>query len=288
MPFHRRPCKPKDDDEDVGATASPLDSYLAELEGLGYRVKVVDVSARPLPEMRQRVWMLCALPDSGYDVTLWASQVEELEKICSGKPVVHMASMMRLIKGAEQTPAAELTGPPKEESWASDASYHKSFGMLLSKARAEKSLIVKSVDKRASNKFSCLKQATEWQKANVDACEALLDELCRQVPNVRTHPCADVSQTCGRAHLSLDGTWGTLTTSTTIMDFKQKVMHGPALHAAILGWPCNLLTSGGLPANLSQSEIREMTGNSMSLAALVKILLPLCTACGFAAMVQPQ
>ena len=186
MPFHRRPCKPKDDDEEVGATASPLDSYLAELEGLGYKVKVVDVSARPLPEMRQRVWMLRALPDSGYDVTLWASQVEELEKICSGKPVAHMASMMRLIKGAEQTPAAELTGPPKEESWASDASYHKSFGRLLSKARAEKSLIVKSVDKRASNKFSCLKQATEWQKANVDACEALLGELCRQVPNVRT------------------------------------------------------------------------------------------------------
>ena len=141
-----------------------------------------------------------------------------------------------------------------------------------------RSLLVKSVDKRASNKFWCLKQATEWQKANVDACEALLDELCRQQPHVRTHPCAHVSQTCGRAHLSLDCIWGTLTTSTTIMDFKQKVMHGPALHPAILGWPCNLLTSGGLPANLSQSEILEMTGNSMSLAALVKILLPICTA----------
>ena len=269
----RRPCKKapvsqdgaEEPEDKKQKRKTPLDYYMESLAELsGYTFSVVEVSSCPLPEKRERVWILGSR-ETTFPAEAWAERVRGLENHCKELPTHHLSTILQ-----------RSTAPfePGERTWQQESSYHQTFSKLvqvcIDKGMVGPDVAPKRLEDRASR--SLLKQAcTPWQQANIDALEIVLDNYKKQVPQGEsTLPCADISQTASFSTCSLFGTWTTLTTSTQIFNYATGQVEPPRTHFGILGWSKQVDLKG-----FANSELYEMCGNSMSIAAVMKVLLPL-------------
>ena len=111
---------------------------------------------------------------------------------------------------------------------------------------------------------------------------------------------ADVSQSTNRGQTSLFGSWGTLTTSSLLLNFRVGKFLHPLQHMAMIGFDVTSLKTKGLRvimfldcvksrkrhpacvlyqglflAAACRKDWAEMTRNAMTLSQSVKVLLPL-------------
>ena len=244
------------------------------------------MSGRPLPEIRERVYILASLPEGGFKSSDWKKQVSALEAAFRRKPLHHLKSMLTDDMCMPRT-SPEAPGPTAHK-WQHEADYHTKFAALMEgvTAKLPDTIRVRPVPERASQKLSSLSGATSWLKANVDVCQIMLDSMTDRLPSSSASsttapetapvpglmPLADVSQAAGRGRLCVCGTWSTLTTSTKILNFEADVFYRPILHARMLGWQDDIVKVAS--KKVSMSELQDMTGNGMSVAALCKVLYP--------------
>ena len=273
----RRPCKPAsgenpEDPENPEERKSPLDIYLETLRSrlTDYDIHWMEVSGHPLPERRDRIYILGSR-DPEFTGTAWADKVNEMEYHCISKlPIVHLSTMF------QKTRDGDVQAPPAaaEPTWNDEAAYHETFAKMMAKSIEKKKITrdahVKPIKERASQVMPSLRNFTAWQKANIDALEVILNQNETRVPkDTPLLPCADISQSTGFSKTSLLGTWSTLTTATEILNFKTGKVEPPRSHFQMLGWPADLDLRG-----FSDSELYDMCGNAMSVAAVCKVLAP--------------
>ena len=291
--------------KDEGSASSsskktPLDHYLEVLSELDYDIQVLDVDARPLPESRNRVWLLGSRKGSEFTAKAWAEQVQKLQDRSSKMPVHHLASV-----GLTAAVPGEKKNQEAVPKWKRVSLYHENFAALVDnlfqQKRVSSDIEPKDLEDRSSNQIDWLQSATPWQKANADVCEMVVDSIMQDAEFLTTLqfcPVADLSQNAARSTVHVNGTWGTLTTSTRMLCYKQGLVAAPVTHLRILGWqPRDLkpkvlehlgstrfacvtiqFTKGLVfmlrPRLFADAELYEMSGNAMSLAALCKVLLP--------------
>ncbi|CAE7814073.1 sinIM [Symbiodinium sp. CCMP2592] len=264
-----RPCK-------VGSAAdsqdkkSPLEIYLETLRSRlpGYDIEWVEVGGHPLPERRERLWILGSR-DPEFGGKAWTDKVRELELKCvTSLPIVHLSTMFE--KGGDAQPPP----PAADPSWKDEATYHSTFAKMMSRSIEQKKVTkdahIKPLKERASQVMPALGRFTAWQKANVDALEVILNQTATRVPkSFPLLPIADISQSTAFARTSVVGTWSTLTTATMILNFQTGKIEPPRSHFQMLGWPADVELKG-----FSDPELYDMCGNAMSVAAVCKVLAP--------------
>ncbi|CAE7706608.1 unnamed protein product [Symbiodinium sp. CCMP2592] len=255
-----------------GETSSPLDHYLRVLKGMdgGYDVQAINITGRPLAEKRERVFILGSrCPD--LTASDWARKSQLLEEVSKEMPIHALSCKVTPVEALRD----EVT------SWKADAAYHNEFAALMSKL-SEKfkgdPLIVKDMKDRASSKLRAVRHLTPIQKANVDVIEMMATRSAEEARKADSsfvpYILADISQKASFGGITLNKTWTTLTTSTRLLDFQQGEILPATSHLEMLGWNKSWRQSSNLQY-WSQSEIYDLTGNSMSLAAVTKVLLPL-------------
>ncbi|CAE7730016.1 unnamed protein product, partial [Symbiodinium sp. CCMP2456] len=279
----RKPVKKKaEDEQEPVRRATPLDHYMAVLTGLhdgAYQVAAVDVSSRPLPEKRERVYILGTLRSSGaYQADKWAEEVMLLEKQASTMPVHHLRTM-GIGKGSGN-PKPDAKGEKKVEEfnqWQFESEYHERFASVLTSAmdagKIPKDTDVPRVVDRPSQKLQGLVGATAWQLANADVLHMMLEAQLKSDYIPDPLPLADISQSAAWGKICCTGEWFTLTTATRILDFTTGKILSPSLHFQMLGYMPEDVKDEMLKF-WSDKELYDMTGNTMSVAALVKVLLP--------------
>lgn len=278
-----RSKKAKEDEVEI----SPKDYYESRFkeELHGYTVECIELSSSPLPENRPRLWWLGSRSKS-FAAQEWKQKVETLEKVALGLPRHHLAPIFesrRRIASASAEPLEADLG------YQAEAAYTQAFAQGMEKAirakRLPKDVCPPPRDQRPSSRMPALKMQSPWCQGTADVYHLILQEKVASyggnVPLGDLTLVADVSQSCNRGHVSVCGTWGTLTTSSHLFDFHSETFLEGADHMAILGWgdkPC-------LDA-LRRKEIVEMAGNAMSLGHVVKVLLPLFSFLGYYQVVE--
>ncbi|CAE7257071.1 hypothetical protein AK812_SmicGene13578 [Symbiodinium microadriaticum] len=234
---------------------SPLDSYL---DMLGtrlpeYSVTTVMVDASPLPERRERVFILGSSA-ADLDAMAWGTAVECLQRFAAGKPKHHVQTLLSL-------------GDPTPRDGAEET--------------------VKVAGKRISDLYPDVLKTTARLAATPGANEILIDSMCKAAAAQGAPPSmpklADLSQSVGRGSVWIHGTIGTLTTSTTYFSYDHSYDHDrfvePEDHLRILGWDGESIKLAS--QCLSKAELQEAAGNGMSWAAVLKVLLPMLMRMGF-------
>ena len=268
-----------DHDQVAEQQATPMHVYLAKLREIGsYTVQVVDLTSSPLPECRPRTWFLgsrCA----DFDAAAWKKEVLKLSDQCDEMPVHTMASLFDRFKEPLGGKNARGRGSMKggDKSWQQDASYSQHFAAAIDKGAKHlpAGFQPKVVSSRPSRTWPGLSATSPWFQAQVDAYDEIISAKAQRV-SAAEDACAmlvgDVSQSCNRCHLSLNGIWNTLTTSSKLVRFGDDAcLLAPQGHLEMLGFATSSLTLLGL----SDSDVRELAGNAMSFSQVCKVLLPI-------------
>lgn len=265
---------------------SPLESYLEKLgtQLPEYSVTAVMADASPLPERRERVFILGSRT-TDLDATAWATAVECLQRFAAGKPKHHVQTLLSLGDPTPRDGAEAVANRPLK--WMSDYSSYLStaLGTLSEKGGmtdvTEES--VKAAGKRISDLYPDVLKTTARLAATADANEILIDLMCKAAAEQGARPSmpklADLSQSVGRGSVWIHGTIGTLTTSTTYFSYDHGRFVDPEDHLRILGWDGESIKLAS--QCLSKAELQEAAGNGMSWAAVLKVLLPLLMRMGF-------
>ena len=261
---------------------SPLDHYLENLEkGLPeYSVTVAMICAAPLPERRERLFILGSR-SKDFSAKDWAAMVEHLQSIAIGLPKHHVRTFLDLgaPAAAQEKPEVE----PNSLEWMAEYSGH--FSTCLGNISGKGGMAeltdadVKEAGSRISDRYPHVLKKTPWLAATADVNEILVDALCQKA-GCHTEPrLADLSQSCGRGSVSVHGTLGTLTTSMRLFSYDHGQFVQAEKHMKILGWDSKSVKLA--TECLSSAEIYEAAGNGMSWAAVLKVLLPLLKHLGF-------
>ena len=262
---------------------SPLDHYLEKLEqGLPeYSVTVAMICASPLPERRERLFILGSR-SKDFSATDWVTMANHLQSIAVGLPKHHVKSFLDLgapAAAAQEKPAVK----PKSLEWMAEYTSH--FSTCLGNISGKGGLAeltdadVKEAGSRISDRYPDVLKKTPWLAATADANEILIDAACQKA-GCHTEPrLADLSQSCGRGSVTVHGTLGTLTTSMRLFSYDHGQFVQADKHMKILGWDSKSIKLA--TECLSSAEIYEAAGNGMSWAAILKVLLPLLKHLGF-------
>ena len=175
---HDAEPKPCDDAEKAGFK-NPLDYYVSKLTGLGYEVATLEQVAQPLPEDRQRVWILGTLPTAAGGLTSenWKNQVLRLNEIAL--PRHHRQAYFEKFGGKcskEAVGKAEVDVHDLDASYA--VAYAKAIKLAKKAGRLPKDFPKLPASARASSMFEDkLTGLTPCQLANVDVYRHIADEL---------------------------------------------------------------------------------------------------------------
>ena len=203
-----------------------------------HEVKVVVLTSAPLPERRQRVWILGS-SSKAWTAEAWANAVNKVEVWAHGRPQHHLRAVLPGLALAAAAPAADAAAAaPSARSVAFVAEYAKHLSMgLKSLSDAGRLEGITEADmmppgKRASDRHLAL-VSTPWQPAVADITEML---IALEIKNSTSSPVsgpvlADLSQSAGRGHIALHGVWSTLTTSAHIFSYE----HGRFLTSSQIG-----------------------------------------------------
>ncbi|CAE7737139.1 unnamed protein product [Symbiodinium sp. CCMP2592] len=275
----------------AGASASdskksPLDSYL---EKLGtrlpeYSVTAVMADAAPLPERRERVFILGSRT-TDLDATAWAAAVECLQRFSAGKPKHHVQTLLSLGDPAARDGAQAAANRPLK--WMSEYSSCLSTALATLSDKGGMTDVteetVKAAGKRISDLYPDVLKTTPRIAATADGNEILIDSMCKAAEAQGAPPSvpklADLSQSVGRGSVWIHGTIGTLTTSTNYFSYDHGRFVDPEDHLRILGWDEESIKLAS--ECLSKAELQEAAGNGMSWAAVLKVLLPMLMRMGF-------
>ena len=258
---------------------TPLDYYVAKLQSLDYVVRTLELRSTPLPEDRVRVWILCSQASEPYSSQLWLQDVEKLNDLDSEMPRHHLKAFF----DAYGKPCHEVFhGKAKSkasEYWTKDADYAVAYAQSMKHAVGGKRLKPDHVKVPEAARPSVvhaekLGALTPNQRAQVD----VYAEICRQMEATArgkglegVFPVADISQTSYRGHVDLSGLWGTLCTSTRLMNMTNyEVMSGTGLMCMMGHSMGDKHTEG-----LTDGDLAKMAGNGMAFTQLSKVLLPL-------------
>ena len=267
---------------------SPLDSYL-DMFGTRlpeYSVTPVMVDASPLPERRERVFILGSRT-ADLDATAWATAVECLQRFAAGKPKHHVQTLLSLGDPTPRDGAEAAAAVKRPLKWMSEYSSFLSTALGTLSEKGGMTTVteetVKVAGKRISDLYPDVLKTTARLAATADANEILMDSMCKAAAEQGAPPSmpklADLSQSVGRGNVWIHGTIGTLTTSTTYFSYDHGRFVEPEDHLRILGWDGESIKLAS--QCLSRAELQEAAGNGMSWAAVLKVLLPLLMRMGF-------
>ena len=266
--------------EAVGAAGckTPLDYYVAQLQGLGYNVTCLTLTSAPLPEARPRLWILCSGPAASYSAEKWRDDILEIHKMADF-PQHHLRAFFQKFGGSAKDVFKGAVARKGSSSWEHDASYAQSYSDSISKAiaggRLDKGRKKIPEASRPSHTEESLEDLTPCQKAMVDVYSEIVAKLVAEAkatgtPATSLYPVADISQSTSRGHVELSGQWGTLCTSSRLMEMSTyRVLNGQGL-MAMMGHALEDKVLVGL----SQSDLSKMAGNGMGFTQLSKVLLP--------------
>jgi site-specific DNA-cytosine methylase len=118
---------------------------------------------------------------------------------------------------------------------------------------------------------------TGRQRAVIDVLEPLAAQAAGSSDAKHVHPIADCSQSIYRAHIRVDGTVPTLTTSSTLVSFLDERFIIPREEMAMLGYPLDALNL----AMLTESQARTLAGNGVCATAVCACAIAVMAKLGF-------
>ena len=217
-------------DDELGHFKSPMEFYVSQLGnvlGDRYTFATVDIaSCMPLPEERARVWILGSR-DPGFSAEVWKAKVL-LPRASTAAGAEQCCLEAHFKKyGSDKAP-----GKLKEQDpWHQEASYATAFANAVQKAMNSKKLprkcTVPDRAARTSATIPALSSLSPWLMANIDVYGMILDHLSKQaeaagLARESLYCVADVSQSTNRGRCTVCGTWGTVTTSSSLLSYKDK------------------------------------------------------------------
>ena len=254
--------------------ANPLQFYISELRNLpGYSVSTVDLTSRPLPEERQRVWILGSRQD-GYSAEAWKADILRSED--AEAPRHHLRCYF---DAYGESFSDKTTWTP--EVWKTEKEYAKHYARAVDQAIKAKRLtaeqaVVPLAERASSTKGKGMEFLTPWQKASLDVCALIASALKKELAEESSmspeslFTCADISQSANRGPVHITGQWGTLCTSSRLVDLDSfRILSGKGM-MAMLGQNMDNKHCVGV----SDSDLRSMAGNAMSFTQLTRVLLP--------------
>ena len=250
---------------------TPLEYYLECLKQLDYDVAAVELkTCSPLPEVRERVWILGST-DKSYTAEQWKSDVLLLQPP-DATPRHHLKSYFDKFG---KVPSAQDTGPA---DWGNEANYAVAYAAamegMVRVGKLEAANSITDPNARPS-KGAAWKGVSDWAKASVDVYSALASRYDAAAADEginpdSLYPVCDLSQAPARGNLTVDGTWTTVCTSTKMTSLKEgKVLSGQGL-LAVLGQDLSTKDT----RFVSDRELTDLAGNAMSFAQLSRVLLP--------------
>ena len=219
---------------------TPLEYYLDCLRQLEYSTTFVELkTCAPPPEVRERVWILGSR--TSYTAEQWKADVL-LTEPADDTPCHHLKAYFDAF--GKTTDAMTKDGDMTE--WGTDAKYASAYAKameeMVSAGRLDATSNISDVKARPSSE-AVWQGLTEWGKASVDVYSALAKAqeamISEGTGSSNFYPVCDLSQSCSRNKLTVDGTWTTVCTSTVLTSLKDaKIMSGEGM-LAVLGQPLN-------------------------------------------------
>ena len=259
---------------------NPLDFYLEELGRRlpTFSVEVVQLTSHPLPESRDRVWILGSR-NKHWPAADWAAAVSKCN--IQSKAILEPHHVRTIFEGdtEDSKTGSRVLKQDAKKPWALEAEYAKYFGQAVESAVKAGRLPADFV--APSTRYSAggfTELSTPFHKAQADVYDFILkqaDGECSGHPDF--FALADLSQSANRGHVSVNGLVGTLTTSTRLWSFQHGRFLSAKGHLRILGWDSSNVDVRGL----SERDLYDLTGNAMSLAQLAKVIYPLVRHFGF-------
>ena len=231
------------EDDAMCSFKSPMEFYVSQLSkvlGDQYTLATVDVaSSMPLPEERARVWILGSR-DPGFSAEAWKAKVLlPRASTAAGAKQCHIQAYFAKY-GTDKMPPLKDQAP-----WHKEASYATAFAKALQKAinakKVPKSCIVPDRAARTSATIPALSSLSPWLMANIDVYGMILDHIATQagaagMARESLYCVADVSQSSNRGRCTVCGTWGTITTSSTLLSYEQKTFLSSKGLLGVLGF----------------------------------------------------
>ena len=252
---------------------TPLQYYIATLEKAlpEYSIQALDLTSKPLPQERKRIWILGSSTD--YSAKTWVEDVLRTDP----KELPHHHIRAYFQQFGHELGARPNSKKPMPREWVDEAAYSKAFSGYMDLAIQAKRLPAKHVPVAAPGRPSRsgnVHGLSASQRALLDVYGEMLTEMMSQIPGSATYdayPCADISQSSNRGFMCVPGLIGTATTSTRLVQMKELKLLSGAGMMSVLGHDMSKKRTEGL----TEADLFSLAGNAMCFVQLSRVLLPL-------------
>ena len=223
----------------------------------GYTLASLELTSAPLAETRPRIWWLGSC-DADFEAATWKKAVEQIQEAATRIPRQSLFPLFEASKGVGGAPASDNAA----QQYDLEAKYSQIFAEQMHKAIRAKKIPENAKPKPREERPSAVQPNLQKQapgcKAIADVVELILtyqydhDDMAG-APGDKVNMVADISQSSERCKISVNGVWGTLTTSSRLFDFIGGKFLDAQMHLRLLGLDPDKLNLTALKEKETQS-----------------------------------